>query len=502
MDSFGDAVYIYGGNVSVLGTYIDSCGGAGIWVEYASGAYIVGNTLVNCSLGVVVYGFGGAVVRDNVFIDCGLFVYDSHGNVVGNNTVNGLPLLYLEGVQDFVVDGGYGQVVVVDSVNVSVVGLCYANTSVGVEFWNASGVIEWCVFDGNYYGVYVGASNNVLIIHNNFTNNYYGLGLVSSSGVLCYLNNFIGNEDDLYGGSGCRFYSSEILSYYYGGLIHRSYLGNYWGSYSDVDSDGDGVWDSGYGSDNYPLVMPFEYYRVIGVALIESLEPEDFVFEIALGSSLTFSVDLYDSCDVYWYVNGSLVVSDLDVLYSWCDVTFSRIGTYNVTVVVTRGDNIDKSVWVIYVYEPLSIIEYYPNVTEYWLLVGSTLNLSIVLNDVANVSWYVDGVLVRVDNNVTCSSYLFRGSREGTFTIYVEAEGPHGYTYVSWTIHVSGEIPTTTTGTETSTGTGVSTKTATPIAGAKEMGGVIVAFAILIAVIIVAIVFVMARRRAKELGSM
>jgi parallel beta-helix repeat protein len=61
--------------------------------------------------------------------------------------------------------------------------------------------------------------------------------------------------------------SSTNQNYQYHGRNYTGYLGNYWVGYDGVDEDGNGIGDTSYriisgGIDNYPLMAPFENYRI------------------------------------------------------------------------------------------------------------------------------------------------------------------------------------------------------------------------------------------------
>jgi parallel beta-helix repeat protein len=77
---------------------------------------------------------------------------------------------------------------------------------------------------------------------NDFINN--------SKGVISYLTNDI------------KLYSPTPITYTYNGKTYTNYLGNYYSDYNGTDSDEDGIGDTPYGGDNYPLVKPVENYKI------------------------------------------------------------------------------------------------------------------------------------------------------------------------------------------------------------------------------------------------
>jgi lysozyme len=177
-------------------------------------------------------------ISGNTFSNDGLFVHGSYENVVADNYVNGKPLVYLEGASDLVVDGA-GQVILVDSVNITVEGLNLSSTSVGIELLR---------------------TNNTKIAGNNITNNEEGISLQHSSNNGIYHNNFINNTYQVASEDSVNVYDDDYPS-----------GGNYWSDYTDVDlyygpyrnqTGSDGIWDHPYvidanNTDRYPLVNPW-----------------------------------------------------------------------------------------------------------------------------------------------------------------------------------------------------------------------------------------------------
>jgi len=112
--------------------------GIGLWSS--PNCSVEGNAIEESMVGIFLEGSGGAEIAGNELKGSGLYVRRSYGNRVAGNTVNGKPLVYLEGLVGGEVSGGAGQAVLVRCRGVRVVGLSIANTSVGVLLSECEGV--------------------------------------------------------------------------------------------------------------------------------------------------------------------------------------------------------------------------------------------------------------------------------------------------------------------------------------------------------------------------
>ncbi len=104
----------------------------------------------------------GTVVRNNVLDLGGIMVegYPQNPNIDGSNTVGGLPIRYLKGVKDAVVDAPSGQMVLVDCENVTVANQSFEGALNPIR-------MHWC--------------NNITVVNGTMTDAYRGLVLYDCS---------------------------------------------------------------------------------------------------------------------------------------------------------------------------------------------------------------------------------------------------------------------------------------------------------------------------------
>jgi parallel beta-helix repeat protein len=213
----------------------------GVWLDYSSGNIISGNSIAaNSYYGVWLDYSSGNIISGNTFTDDGLFVGGSYQNSVEDNTVNGKPLVYLEGVTNYSV-GDAGQVVLVRCDSIRVENLNLSRASVGVQLWETnSSTISWNNITNNDDGVWLDYSFNNEIYHNSFINNTSQVSSDRSVNVW----------DDGYPSGG-----------------------NYWSDYTCLDlykgpyqneTSSDGIGDASYvidanNTDRYPLMKPYPW---------------------------------------------------------------------------------------------------------------------------------------------------------------------------------------------------------------------------------------------------
>ncbi|MBN1190955.1 MAG: VCBS repeat-containing protein [Dehalococcoidales bacterium] len=238
------------------------------------------------------------IIENNMFINDGLVVDECSNLVVTGNTVNGLPLIYRDGVSNEVIDGvDAGQVVLNGCTSVTVKNLyitgtdnaillencslcrvyhnnCSSNTEAGIFLTDSdNNTIYGNTGNSNgFSGIFLWDSSSNTIYSNicNF-NSYSGLLVnafaTQSNDNYFYLNN-LNNYRNIYFdefGSALSntWHSPEEMTYLYSGGTYSGYLGNYYSDYYGSDENGDGVGDTDLpyittkgGEDSYPLVSP------------------------------------------------------------------------------------------------------------------------------------------------------------------------------------------------------------------------------------------------------
>lgn len=177
---------------------------AGIRVAGSARSQIIGCYFShNTELGLDLYRPASLIIEDCVFENDGMLVsqmdsptpFSSFNNV----SVNGKPVLLIENDHGYGIDGSpYGEVILINCVEMSIVRGDFRNTDVGVSILNCSSCsVRDAEFESNDYGIYDYESDDTNIRNCIFGNSSYG-------GIFTY-----GLEESII--EGCQFYSSTLF---------------------------------------------------------------------------------------------------------------------------------------------------------------------------------------------------------------------------------------------------------------------------------------------------
>jgi parallel beta-helix repeat protein len=249
-----DILLAYTTGSTIAMNTITPIGGNGIYLWYSSGNSIIENEMMNS---IELDHSSNCNITRNTFANSGLFVASSFGNAVKDNTVNGKPLVYLEGVSsDSVTDAG--QVILVNCNNILVKDLILSGTVAGLllQGTNNTAVTNNTITE-DWSGIWLGESSNNTVVANNIENNRMGLLIYQSSRNSVYHNNFVENHEQVH--VTLSGHADSWDNGYPSG-------GNYWGGFNPADGNKDRIGDVPYNidknnTDKYPLIYPFERYE-------------------------------------------------------------------------------------------------------------------------------------------------------------------------------------------------------------------------------------------------
>jgi parallel beta-helix repeat protein len=274
----------------------------GVYLVHSFSNVISKNNITNNErCGVLLRASNNNIINQNIFVDDGLHVEASYGNIVYDNMVNDKPLVYLEGVEDVVIEGEVGQIILVGCNRITVKNLNIFNTSVGIQLINtynsiisnnnlvtkfrgiflcqsinnlisqnkittylshSSGIVLIYATTGNIItrnsitntvnggiGVLTGYSNNNLISENNITNNAIGIEIAYSDNIEVVSNNVVNNGYGVYIGhaSANTFYHNNFINNTFQVRVEYGSNNNFDGGYPS----GGNYWSDYRGEDLY-----------------------------------------------------------------------------------------------------------------------------------------------------------------------------------------------------------------------------------------------------------
>jgi parallel beta-helix repeat protein len=186
----GDGIrFYYGDHNTISGNTISSNDRDGIELWESRNNSITNNTInSNYYDGVYLWHADSTTFTDNTFSNDGLFVIYSRQNTVSGNTVNGKTLVYLEGETGTLVNGGAGQVLLVNCDSITVQNQDISSTDIGILLDES----DYCQIQNNRINSFTGIFSE-------------GIGLYSSE-----YNSISGNNISYLSGDGIYLLSSDF----------------------------------------------------------------------------------------------------------------------------------------------------------------------------------------------------------------------------------------------------------------------------------------------------
>ncbi|WP_440952068.1 right-handed parallel beta-helix repeat-containing protein [Methanococcoides sp. FTZ1] len=325
--SYEDHVFaVYADNVTISGFNASGAldpGMAGIYLDNSSNTRLSNNIAEGNFAGIVLEGIcNNTMLTNNMMVENladGIVLFETDNCVLTDNTVNdnevGIILIFANNTiltDNIIENSSNSDIVMIYSHNNRLIGNTAANSDYGIyidESSNneladntvinnsAAGIMLLQSDDtrltsntvsGNMeptamvtYGIYLSGNNSTLINNTISVNADYGLYLDDDSTNNLIYNNYFNNSTYYfmlvnYDGSS-TWNSTEMVTYVYEGNTYTSYTGNYYFDYANEmsnDIDGDGIGDTAYYVDPYPLM----FWPVIPVPPI--VDPSDALDEL------------------------------------------------------------------------------------------------------------------------------------------------------------------------------------------------------------------------------
>jgi len=162
------------------------------------------------------------------------------------------------------------------------------------------------------------------------------------------------------------------------------------------------------------------------------------------GNSRTFSITVNQTVNITWYINGTQVQTNNGVTSSSYIATSAVPETWTVQAVVNNNNGTDSEFWTWIVTAPPlgmpSIITSSPP-TPVADIAGASRTFVIALNQTANVTWYINGIQVQINDSVTAASYSNSSAVPGTWVVKATAINVNGTVSTEWNWNVKDITP-------------------------------------------------------------
>ncbi|NJD76907.1 MAG: hypothetical protein FIB08_07415 [Candidatus Methanoperedens sp.] len=182
-----------------------------------------------------------------------------------------------------------------------------------------------------------------------------------------------------------------------------------------------------------------------GAPKITGFDPASSAGDTA-GMTRAFTVTVNQTANVTWLINGTQVQFNESVTEAKYTNTSAATGSWNVTAVAGNKNGNDMKVWDWSV-SPAAPAYGAPAITGYnpASLVsdtaGDTRSFRVTLNQTANVTWYINGTQVQLNESTTSARYTNTSASKGIWIVKATATNPNGIVSKEWTWTVTKYVP-------------------------------------------------------------
>jgi len=219
-----DGINLYSSRNVITNNKIEGKANYGISVKEDRNR-IVNNIFLNNSISVYLSSSRN-IISNNFFIGGGIFVL-SFPNRVTNNTVNELPILYLENITNTVIDEITGEIILINCSNVTIKNQKISKTFCGIQLLGT----ENCKIQNNVlwscgYGIYLQNSSRNNISQNKLYSSISGIYMENVILNTIFDNNISSTQKiNLYLTSGIEFYGFSLNNSIIKNRIRENYDG-------------------------------------------------------------------------------------------------------------------------------------------------------------------------------------------------------------------------------------------------------------------------------------
>ncbi len=368
-------INVYANDTSVIGNTVDSLS-EGITLDYSANNIVTANTVNNSTNGIGIGSSNNTTVTYNYVNNtnmCFELFCSNYTNLTGNDAEksgNGI-LAILSDHSDMMgntaSDDAYGITLLDCQYSNAMNNIANNNTQVGIGLvnMNSGTLADNTANCNNLSGIIISSSSNLNVssntandnmvygisIYNSTLNNIYfniisnnvnsGIWVNSSTDNILYRNRISGNGINAnITDSGANSWNFNAqLPYIFNGQHYTNYTGNYWGDYTGVDVNNDGIGDVPYtinanNVDHYPMIIAPPVFLNPNASYVSCTIPDMMVS----GETYNVTVNFTNTGTLPWSMNNGEVLAFWGQLWNFGlknDTSITGLPAFNVPAGVT-----------------------------------------------------------------------------------------------------------------------------------------------------------------------
>jgi len=203
INNHGDGMRILGGGHNISNNRIEN-NNVGIDIRSNSNIIWKNEIINNIGSGIRTQAdaYHDNIIFGNDFIGNTIYLYGTTvllHNEINNNSINGKPLVYLEGESNRIIDFEAGHIILVSCNNVQIINQDISNIRAGIEIWGSKNcIVSNSKIHGTYIGILLSSSYNNYINNNSISHNSNGIFIESSNNNDIKNNIFKNNGNGVY----------------------------------------------------------------------------------------------------------------------------------------------------------------------------------------------------------------------------------------------------------------------------------------------------------------
>ncbi|WP_407354759.1 S-layer protein domain-containing protein [Methanolobus sp. WCC5] len=156
--------------------------------------------------------------------------------------------------------------------------------------------------------------------------------------------------------------------------------------------------------------------------------------DTTVGTPQIFTVDTNQIAGITWYIDGDLVQTNSSQTSATYINSTAPAGTYEVKATVSNVNGTADQVWTwdVTAIPGPSITLSDPSSSSVSDNTGDSRTFEVTIDQPVNLTWIMNGTILRTDNSVASSSYTFNSAPQGSHNLTVFAENANGDDQEKW----------------------------------------------------------------------